>query len=168
MTPRRFHAALAVLVMTSAGAYAASPLPMPYAMLELRYVPDTPRVVPGFDKSYGAYLGSGTGEARGKLSGTVAWDLYEDQTAPDLHRTQFVGRIAPGDGGTIAFETTGYFIPRSGDQQFWDLTSVVFFSQVTGGPPHPLAASIGLWHGHVQIVDPNTYVHRYTIYLPEK
>jgi hypothetical protein len=159
--------ALAVLAVTVAAgvANAAPDQPMPYATLELRYVPDTPRVAPGFDKSYGTYLGSGTGKAMGKLNGTVAWDLYEEQSAPELHRTQFVGRITAADGSTVAFETTGYFVPRPGDPQFWDLTSAVFFSHATGSAPKTLAGSIGLWQGYVHIPDPNTFEHRYTIYL---
>jgi hypothetical protein len=159
--------ALAALALTVAAgvANAAPDLPMPYATLELRYVPDTPRVAPGFDKSYGTYLGSGTGKAMGKLNGAVAWDLYEDQSAPELHRTQFVGRITAADGSTVAFETTGYFVPRPGDSQFWDLTSAVFFSHATGNAQKALAGNIGLWQGHVHIPDPNTYLHHYTIYL---
>jgi hypothetical protein len=155
-----------VAVTVAAGVANAAPdTPTPYATLEPRYVSGTPRVAPGFDKSYGTYLGSGTGKAMGKLNGAVVWDLYEDQSAPELHRTQFVGRITAADGSTVAFETTGYFVPRPGDPQFWDLTSAVFFSQATGNTQKALAGKIGLWEGHVHIPDPNTYVHSYAIYL---
>jgi hypothetical protein len=160
----RAIAALVAMFGTSV-ALAASLYPVAYATLELQYRSTMPRVMPSFDKSNGTYLGSGTGQAKGKLGGTVDWDLYEDQSVADLHRTQFVGQITTGDGSKVAFETTGYFVPRPGNAQFWDLTSAVYFSHATGSAYQELNGTIGLWEGHVHIIDPSTYRHSYTIYI---
>ena len=88
--------AMAVWVFSSTAEPAAL---AEYGVLELQYKEGMQRVVPSFEKSYGRYLGSGIGKLKGRLEGSVAWDLYEEQSEPKLHRTQFVGRItAPGRG----------------------------------------------------------------------
>lgn len=69
----------------------------------LQYQKNQSRIAPEFDKLRGRYLGSGTGVVSGEISGEIMWDLYEDQTDPQLHRTQFVGRIVAADGSSIAF-----------------------------------------------------------------
>ena len=129
----------------------------------------TQRVAPSFKKNYGKYLGSGTGDVKGIVNGSVVWDLYEEQSNPKLHRTQFVGRITSSDGSTASFETTGYFTPRPGDEPYWDLTSAVYFSDTKGAAYHELAHRIGLWQGHVEILTDadahTTYSHTYTLYL---
>ncbi len=128
----------------------------------------TQRVAPGFKKSYGKYLGSGTGDITGMVSGSVVWDLYEEQSDPKLHRTQFVGRITSSDGSTVSFETTGYFTPRLGGEH-WDLTSAVYFSDAKGAAYRELVHRIAPWQGHVDIrtdADAHTtYSHTYTLYL---
>lgn len=148
-----------------------SPVAMPAALaehgvLELQYKEGMQRVVPSFEKNYGKYLGSGVGELKGALKGSVVWDLYEEQSDPRLHRTQFVGRITAPDGSEIDFETTGYFIPRQGDAHFWDLTSATHFSDAKGKTYRRLAGRVGLLEGYVHVVDASTYVHTYTLYFP--
>ena len=138
------------------------------AVFHLVYKESTQRVAPGFKRSYGEYLGSGTGHISGMVSGSVVWDLCEEQSDSKLHRTQFVGRITSSDGSTVSFETTGYFTPRPGDEH-WDLTSAVYFSDAKGAAYQELAHRIGLWQGHLDIrtdADAHTtYSHTYTLYL---
>lgn len=158
--------ALAIVVCVFSAAAVAADL-TEYGALELEYKDGMQRVVPSFEKSYGKYLGSGVGRLKGKLEGSVAWDLYEEQSDPKLHRTQFVGRITAPDGSAIDFETTGYFVPRREAGPFWDLTSAIYFSHVRGEAYELLAGRVGLLEGHVQVVDAATYVHTYTVYFPQ-
>lgn len=155
--------AMAIWIFSSAAMPAAL---AEYGVLELQYKPGMQRVVPSFEKSYGKYLGSGVGKLESKLESSVAWDLYEEQSDPKLHRTQFVGRITAPDGSTIDFETTGYFIPRQGDSPLWDLTSAIYFSHAKGETYWRLAGRVGLLQGYVHVVDADTYVHTYTLYFP--
>ena len=154
---------LAVGISASQTATAAAP--MEAGVFELRYKEGMQRVATAFDKSYGTYLGSGSGSISGQRNGDVVWDLYEDQSDPALHRTQFVGQITAPDGSKINFETTGYFIPRKAEQQFWDLTSAIHFSDAKGGAYRDLDGRIGLWEGHVQISEPNIFAHSYKLYV---
>ena len=138
-------------------------------VLQLHYKEGMHRIAPTFKKNYGEYLGSGTGEITGKVNGSVVWDLYEEQSDPKLHRTQFVGRITSSDGSTLSFEATGYFIPRAGDEHYWDLTSAIYFIDAKGVAYQELARRIGLWQGNVHIrtdADAHTtFSHTYTLYL---
>ena len=144
-------------------------------IFKLQYESNRPKVNPSFDKSHGGYLGSGTGELQGKFVGQVAWDLYEEQSDPTLHRTQFVGWITNQDGSKIAFETTGYFIarenftPQAGVTLIWDLTSAVYFSNASGQAYRQLAGQIGLLHGHVEIKGAGEqFIHTHHLLLPDK
>lgn len=137
------------------------------AELQLEAKEGMERIAPTFKKNYGRYLGSGTGEIKGTVNGSVVWDLYEEQSDPKLHRTQFVGRLTSSDGSTVSFETTGYFIP--GGANHFDLTSAVYFRDAKGAAYQELAHRIGLWQGHVDIRSDadahTTYSHVYTLYL---
>lgn len=140
------------------------------ATLHLEYRDGMKRVAPDFKKNYGRYLGSGSGSIEGAVNGSVAWDLFEEQSDPNLHRTQFVGRITAADGATVSFETTGYFIPRPRDDHYWDLSSAVYFTHAKGADYQRLAGRIGLWRGYVDIRTDDeagsTYSHTYSLYLP--
>lgn len=112
----------------------------------------------------GKYLGSGKGTVSGAVNGDVVWDLYEDQGASQLHRTQFVGQIRAPDGSSIDFETLGYFVPRSGASSFWDLTSAIYFFSARGPAFQSLHGALGVWEGDV---DTRTYSHHYRLRLLE-
>lgn len=88
--------------------------------------------------------------------------FYEDQDATQLHRTQFVGRITSTDGSSIDFETAGYFVPRRGAVDFWDLTSAVYFFSANGPALQSLQGALGVWEGDV---DTRTFRHRYRLRL---
>jgi hypothetical protein len=163
---RRVCVLMAALTLPWAG----SPLAMSaglteYALMQGKYESGMQRVVPSFKKNYGEYLGSGTGEITGKVSGSVAWDLYEEQSDPAVHVAQFVGRITAPDHSKISFETTGFFVPRQADKAFWDLTSSIRFYNAQGQAYRDLDGKIGVWEGAVHIVGDN-YVHTYKIYVP--
>ncbi len=98
----------------------------------------------------------------GEINGAVVWDLYEDQTDPQLHRTQFVGRITATDGSSIDFETTGYFVPRAGESTFWNLTSAIYLFSAHGPAFQSLQGVLGVWEG---AVDTRTFSHRYQLRL---
>ncbi|HZE91345.1 MAG TPA: hypothetical protein VE029_06490 [Rhizobacter sp.] len=139
------------------------------AVIQLEYKEGMQRIAPTFKNNYGKYLGSGTGNIKGVINGMVVWDLFEEQSDPQLHRTQFVGRITSSDGGTVSFESTGYFIPRPGDEHYWDLTSAIYFTDAKGVAYQELAHRIGLWQGNVHILTDadahTTFSHTYTLYL---
>ena len=167
----RIYAALVVLTVAIAGycQTATANALAEYALLQLQYKSGMQRISPSFSKNYGKYLGSGTGTLTGKVNGSVVWDLYEEQSDPNLHRTQFVGRITSSDGSTVSFETIGYFIPRSGDEHYWDLTSAVYFVDARGTAYQGLAGRLGLWQGRVDIRTGHdgdtTFSHTYSLYL---
>ncbi len=152
--------ALCLLVATAI-AQAAEPHS---AEVLLEYQKTLSQIMPQFAKAYGKYLGSGSGTVAGAINGKVVWDLYEDQDAPSLHRTQFVGRITAADGSSIDFETVGYFVPRSGTPTFWDLTSAVYLYSAQGPAFQSLQGALGVWEGDV---DTRTYSHRYWLRLLE-
>lgn len=162
-------AVVAAVILGSSLPTVAAPL-AESGIVHLEYQEGQPRVAPGFKKNYGRYLGSGKGEITGAIKGSLVWDLYEEQSDPKLHRTQFVGRLTSSDGSTASFETTGYFIPRPGGE-YWDLTSAVYFSDAKGAAYKELAHRIGLWQGHVDIRSAadgrTTFSHTYRLYLPE-
>jgi hypothetical protein len=167
----RISAALVLLTVAIAGycqTATADALPE-YALLQLQYKQGMQRIAPAFNKYYGKYLGSGMGTVTGKVKGSVVWDLYEEQSDPNLHRTQFVGHITSSDGSTVSFETAGYFTPRSGDDHYWDLTSAVYFMDARGTAYQELAGRLGLWQGHVDIRTglngETTFSHTYGLYL---
>jgi hypothetical protein len=144
-------------------------------LFKLQYAPGKPKVNPSFGKGYGGYLGSGAGQLQGKFAGQVAWDLYEEQSNSTLHRTQFVGWITAEDGSKIAFETSGYFIPRKGFSprdgvtEIWDLTSAVYFSNASGQAYRQLAEHVGLWHGHLEIRGAeDQFIHTYHLLIPDE
>jgi hypothetical protein len=128
----------------------------------LEYQKTLSQIMPQFAKAYGKYLGSGSGTVAGAINGKVVWDLYEDQDAPQLHRTQFVGRITAGDGSSIDFETVGYFVPRNGAPTFWGLTSAIYFFSAQGPAFQSLQGALGVWEGDV---DTRTYSHHYRLRL---
>jgi hypothetical protein len=136
-----------------------------YALLQGKYESGMKRVVPSFKKNYGKYLGSGSGEITGKVSGSVAWDLYEEQSDAAVHVTQFVGRITAPDQSKIDFQTMGFFVPRQADNAFWDLTSAIRFYDAKGQTYRDLAGKIGVWEGAVHIAG-NDFAHTYKIYVP--
>ena len=140
----------------------AGPVSSGEAVVRLQFDDGQKRVVRAFGKSHGKYLGSGNGTVSGVLDGTVLWDLYEDQDDPQLHRAQFVGRITGKDGSAIAFETSGYFVPRKGDDDFMDLTSAVYLHDAKGPGFRRFAGNLAVWEGHV---DTRTYSHRYRLRL---
>jgi hypothetical protein len=163
---RRICVPMAALVLT----WAWSPLAMSaglteYALLQGKYESGMQRVVLFFNKNHGKYLGSGAGEITGKVSGSVAWDLYEEQSDSAVHVAQFVGRITAPDHSKIDFETTGFFVPRQADKTFWDLTSAIRFYDAQGQAYRDLAGKIGVWEGAVHIAGEN-FVHTYKIYVP--
>lgn len=119
------------------------------ARIRLEYQKQLTRVLPAFDKAHGKYLGSGAGTAEGEITGSIAWDLYEDQDNAKLHRTTFVGRISAPDGSSIHFETDGYFVPRTAQIAFWDLASAVYFFDAHGAAYRWLEGRIGVWQGFV-------------------
>jgi len=168
----RLYTALVTLSVTIVGYAPAawSDTLAEQGILQLHYQKGLQPIAPSFKKNYGKYLGSGTGSITGKVQGSVVWDLYEEQSDPNLHRTQFVGRIASSDGSVVFFETSGYFIPRSGDDHYWDLTSAIYFADAKGAAYRGLARRIGLWQGHVDIrTGPDgdtTFSHTYSLYLP--
>ena len=149
------------LLTTTAIAQAAEPRSTEFL---LEYQKTLSQIMPQFAKARGKYLGSGSGTVAGAINGKVAWDLYEDQDAPQLHRTQFVGRITAADGSSIDFETVGYFVPRSGTPIFWNLTSAVYFFSAQGTAFQSLQGALGVWEGDV---DTRTYSHRYRLRLLE-
>lgn len=160
------------ILVSNPAAYGAEPGEI--GLFKLRYESGKPKAAPSFDKSHGGYLGSGTGELQGELAGQVAWDLYEEQSNPTLHRTQFVGWITDKDGSKIAFETSGYFVPRQNFTpqaditELWDLTSAVYFSNASGQAYRKLAGQLGLWHGHVEIKGAEQqFIHSYHLLLPD-
>jgi hypothetical protein len=130
----------------------------------LEYQKTLSPIMPRFAKAHGKYLGSGSGTVAGAINGKVVWDLYEDQDAAQLHRTQFVGRITAGDGSSIDFETAGYFVPRSGTPSLWDLTSAVYFFSAQGPAFQSLQGALGVWEGDV---DTRTYSHHYRLRVLE-
>jgi hypothetical protein len=136
-----------------------------YGLFQGKYESGMKRVVPSFKKAHGRYLGSGGGEITGKVSGSVAWDLYEEQSDPAVHVTQFVGRLTAPDHSKIDFETTGFFVPRQADKAFWDLTSAIRFYGAEGQAYRDLAGKIGVWEGAVHIAGDN-FVHTYKIFVP--
>jgi len=140
----------------------AGPVSSGEAAVRLEYDNNQKRVVRGFGKSHGKYLGSGNGTVSGVLDGTVLWDLYEDQDDPQLHRAQFVGRITGKDGSAIAFETSGYFVARKGDDHFWDLTSAVYLHDAKGPGFRRFAGNLAVWEGYT---DTRTYSARYRLRL---
>ena len=138
----------------------------PAASIRLEYEKQLTRVLPAFNKAHGKYLGSGAGTAEGGIVGSIAWDLYEDQGNPKLHRTTFVGRISAPDGSSIHFETNGYFVPRAKQIAFWDLASAVRFFDANGTGYRWLEGRIGVWQGFVDTR--GGYSHRYTLTLNEQ
>ncbi len=128
----------------------------------LQYQESQSRTMPPSAILHGKYLGSGTGTVSGEIDGALVWDLYEDQTDPQLHRTQFVGRINATDGSSIDFETTGYFVPRAGESTFWNLTSAIYFFSARGPAYQSLQGALGAWEGSV---DTRTFSHRYQLRL---
>jgi hypothetical protein len=152
--------ALAIWGYTSA---ASSAVLTEEGVLQLQYKEGMQRTMPSFNKNYGKYLGSGTGTISGKLNGSAVWDLYEEQSDPKLHRTQFVGRITSSHGSTVSFETSGYFIPRESDGHHWDLTSAIYFTDAKDAAYQSLSGKIGLLQGDVDV---RTYSHTYRLYIP--
>ena len=136
------------------------------ATIRLEYQKQLTRVLPVFNKAHGKYLGSGAGTAEGEITGSIAWDLYEDQDNAKLHRTTFVGRISAPDGSSIRFETDGYFVPRTEQIAFWDLASAVYFFDAHGASYRWLEGRIGVWQGFVDTR--GGYSHRYTLTLSEQ
>jgi hypothetical protein len=163
---RRVGVLMAALALTGAWAPPAMSADLiEYGLFKSKYESGMKRVVPSYKKNYGKYLGSGAGEMTGKISGSVAWDLYEEQSDPAVHRTQFVGRITAPDNSKIDFETTGFFIPRQADQSFWDLTSAIRLYDAKGQTYRDLAGKIGAWEGAVHIAGDN-FIHTYKVYVP--
>lgn len=150
------------LLVVAAIAQAAEPR---NAEVLLLYQKSQSRIMPQFAKAHGKYLGSGTGTVAGAINGKVVWDLYEDQDAAQLHRTQFVGRITSTDVSSINFETAGYFVPRRGAGDFWDLTSAVYFFSANGPALQSLHGALGVWEGDV---DTRSFRHRYRLRLLEE
>ena len=136
------------------------------ASIRLEYQKNLARVLPALDNTHDKYLGSGVGTAEGQIAGTIDWDLYEDQDNPKLHRTKFVGRISAPDGGSIRFETDGYFVPRAETTAFWDLASAVHFFNSAGATYRWLEGRIGVWQGFVDTR--KGYSHHYKLILNEQ
>jgi hypothetical protein len=141
---RRICVPMAALVLT----WAWTPLAMSaglteYALLQGKYESGMQRVVLSFNKNHGKYLGSGAGEITGKVSGSVAWDLYEEQSRFRNHRI---------------------FRSRQADKTFWDLTSAIRFYDAQGQAYSDVAGKIGVWEGSVHFAGDN-FVHTYKIYV---
>lgn len=130
----------------------------------LQYQKSQSRNMPQFTKAHGKHLGSRTGTVAGAINGKVIRDLYEDQDAAQLHRTQFVGRITSMDGSSIDVETAGYFVPRRDARDVWDLTSAVYLFTANGPAFQSLQGALGVWEGDV---DTRTLRHRYRLRLLE-
>ncbi len=152
-------AVLATATAVTASAEKATPRS---SEVVLQYQEHQSRVMPQSATLHGKYLGSGTGTVSGEIDGAVVWDLYEDQTDTQLHRTQFVGRITAEDGGSIDFETTGYFVPRAGEPTFWNLTSAIYLFSARGPAYQSLQGALGVWEG---VVDTRTFSHCYQLRL---
>lgn len=152
-----------VLSLLAATAIAQAAEPRSAEVL-LQFQKSQSRIMPQFAKAHGKYLGSGTGTVAGAINGKVVWDLDEDQDTPQLHRTQFVGRITAAAGSSIHFETAGYFVPRKGALDFWDLTSAVYLFCAHGPALQSLQGALGVWEGDV---DTRTFRHRYRLRLLE-
>jgi hypothetical protein len=153
------------------GAAAGSDMSFPrsqsaVASIRLEYQKNLARVLPALDNTHDKYLRSGAGTAEGQIVGRIDWDLYENQDNPRLHRTTFVGRISAPGGGSIRFETDGYFVPRVETTAFWDLASAIYFFDATGSTYRWLEGRIGVWQGFVDTR--KGYSHHYKLILNEQ
>ena len=117
------------------------------------------------DGKPGHYIGSGTGQAAGdRLSGTVHWDLYEDQ-APNRCNAAFAGTIETKEGTLVGFTTEGYlYVPDSSVPHAWRTESEVTLT--TDAPEYAWIDGIkATWRGTFDML---TYRHRYEILLATK
>jgi hypothetical protein len=139
---RRLAGAVAVTVSLVVGAMATT-APEQVAELVLHGLPPHPKWNPGEPPLLGTYLGSGDGEAFGKINGRVYWDLYEDQSREDRHPTYFRGQIER-DGRHYPFEIIGIYSPASADKKRWRFSGAITFADkaVLGTEQQPI---VGRW-----------------------
>lgn len=112
----------------------------------------------GNDKAlFGMYLGSGRGAASDALEGTIAWDLYEDQSRDDMHPTLFRGFIER-DGKRHPFQIIGVFTPDGlAKSRHWFLSGTIVFDDNT---------LLGVRHAPVTgSVETGVWKHRYTVWV---
>lgn len=122
--PGTSHSATAVPVLA---------LEFVYQQSERRWFRDRPAF-------FETYLGTGNGQATGRLEGWVGWDLYEDQKRDDFHPAHFHGFIEQ-DGQRHEFQIIGIYTPISDDSavtpdgkthpKLWALSGAIVFEDTT-------------------------------------
>lgn len=108
----------------------------PAMTLELTFQQSEQKLIESGSNLFGRYLGSGDGNVAGAVEGTVAWDLYEDQSRDDLHPAQFHGLLEV-ESGSYPFQLIGVYTPRQSERvtapdggehvRFWELTGTIVF-----------------------------------------
>ena len=129
-----------------------------FAKIEMLFKEKRENPPPG---KFNLYLGSGDGSINGeKITGTVDWNLYEDQSKIicDVH---FIGMITTEDKAVIEFEALGFFM-REGESSLWFLTTGIKFSTENENYSY-LDNRVGVMEGKF---DMDAFVHNPTIYLP--
>lgn len=128
--------------------------------IELQYKPEMAPVSPATGK-IGEYIGSGEGCAKGKVRGTVHWDLFEKQEDV-ICESNLRGLIETQDGATILFDTLGFFRrpDKPGDQTWVNAAAVRF--ETADERYAWLNTLIGIWQG---VFDMGTYRHQYQVYV---
>ncbi len=134
--------------------------PQSVAVLTLEYQQSERKSINDGKALFGIYLGTGTGVANGALKGTVAWDLYEDQSRADMHPTLFRGFIER-DGKRHPFQIIGVLTPDGLKKtRHWFLSGTIVFedSKLLGVRHAPVTGSVetGVWkHRYTVWVDPD-------------
>jgi len=126
-------------------------------MLVLQYQPSDGKWISDGTALFGVYLGSGRGVASDSLAGSVAWDLYEDQSRDDTHPSLFRGFIER-DGKRHAFEIIGVLTPDGLEKtRHWFLSGTIVLQdrELLGVRAAPVTGSVaaGVWE------------HRYTVWV---
>ena len=134
--------------------------PRSAAVLTLEYRQSDGKWIADDKVLFGSYLGSGRGAASGVLEGTVAWDLYEDQSRDDMHPSLFRGFIER-DGKRHPFQIIGVLTPDGLEKtRHWFLSGTIVFedSKLLGVRHAPVTGSVeaGVWkHRYTVWVDPD-------------
>ncbi len=155
-------AALFMVALPLTVAVQANAAPRAVAELELNYQKSAEKWMSdgGHLLARCRYLGSGDGSAKGAIAGRAGWDLYEDQSAQDLHPTQFRGFIER-DGKRHPFQIIGVFTPEAGEPtRRWKFTGTIVFDDgaLLSSRHAPLSGYVetGVWR------------HRYTIWADKE
>ncbi|MBT4126508.1 MAG: hypothetical protein HOE43_08950 [Chloroflexi bacterium] len=123
--------------------------------VELDYDPQAKQASDAAGKP-GGYIGSGVGTATGDINGSIAWDLYEDQS-PEKCDASFVGVITTPTGDEINFQTRGMLLaPTPAEPAIFRTNSEIV---IVANQQFPSDLK-GDWIG---TFDASTYHHSYVV-----